>query len=72
VRRADRALAKVEGVEIASIGFVLPPAMGEVMMSLSTVIVAINALTLRRLDLRTGVSEPTAHPVGSVTYPAGT
>ncbi|HEV2128782.1 MAG TPA: HAD-IC family P-type ATPase, partial [Thermomicrobiales bacterium] len=36
---------------LAGIGFVMPPAVGAVLMSLSTVIVAINALTLRRLDL---------------------
>ena len=39
---------------LAPVGFVLPPAMGAVMMSLSTVIVAVNAMTLRRLDLRPG------------------
>lgn len=36
---------------LAWIGFVMPPAAGAVLMSLSTVIVALNAMTLRRLDL---------------------
>jgi Cu2+-exporting ATPase len=37
---------------LAPIGFVLPPAVGAVMMSLSTIIVAANAQLLRRVDLR--------------------
>lgn len=37
---------------LAFIGFVLPPAIGAVLMSVSTVIVALNAQTLRRLNLR--------------------
>jgi Cu2+-exporting ATPase len=37
---------------LAWAGFVLPMAVGAVLMSLSTVIVAINAQFLRRLDLR--------------------
>ena len=37
---------------LAPIGFVLPMAVGAVLMSLSTVIVALNAQLLRRLDLR--------------------
>jgi Cu2+-exporting ATPase len=36
---------------LASVGFVMPPAAGALLMSLSTIIVAINAMTLRRLDL---------------------
>ncbi|WP_367281753.1 copper-translocating P-type ATPase [Ilumatobacter sp.] len=36
---------------LAPIGFVLPPAVGAAMMSLSTIIVALNAQLLRRLDL---------------------
>jgi Cu2+-exporting ATPase len=39
---------------LAPWGFVLPPAIGALAMSLSTVIVAFNALLLRRLDLRPG------------------
>ncbi|MDO9444269.1 MAG: HAD-IC family P-type ATPase, partial [Dehalococcoidia bacterium] len=35
-------------------GFVLPPALGAVFMSLSTIIVAANAQLLRRVDLREG------------------
>ena len=35
-------------------GVVLPPAAGALAMSLSTVVVAFNALLLRRLDLRPG------------------
>jgi Cu2+-exporting ATPase len=45
------ALPLAAGV-LASIGFVLPPAIGALLMSVSTVIVALNAQTLRRLNLR--------------------
>jgi P-type Cu2+ transporter len=37
---------------LAPIGFVLPMSVGAILMSLSTVIVAVNAQLLRRLDLR--------------------
>ena len=37
---------------LAPIGFVLPMSVGAVLMSLSTIVVALNAQTLRRLDLR--------------------
>jgi Cu2+-exporting ATPase len=37
---------------LAPVGFMLSPAVGAVLMSLSTIVVAINAQTLRRLDLR--------------------
>jgi Cu2+-exporting ATPase len=37
---------------LAPVGFVLPMAVGAVLMSLSTIIVAINAQFLRRIDLR--------------------
>jgi len=37
---------------LAPIGFVLPMAVGAVLMSLSTIVVAANAQLLRRLDLR--------------------
>ncbi len=37
---------------LAPIGFVLPPAIGAALMSLSTIVVAANAQLLRRLDLR--------------------
>ena len=33
-------------------GFVLPPAVGAVLMSLSTIVVALNAQLLRRIDVR--------------------
>jgi Cu2+-exporting ATPase len=53
------ALPLAAGV-LASVGFVLPPAIGALLMSVSTVIVALNAQTLRRLHLR---SEEDAAPV---------
>ena len=37
---------------LASVGFVLPMSVGAVLMSLSTIVVALNAQLLRRLDLR--------------------
>jgi Cu2+-exporting ATPase len=37
---------------LAPIGFVLAPAVGAIMMSLSTIIVAANAQLLRRVNLR--------------------
>jgi Cu2+-exporting ATPase len=42
---------------LAPVGFVLPPAVGAVMMSLSTIVVALNAQLLRRITLR-----PSAEP----------
>jgi P-type Cu2+ transporter len=39
---------------LAWAGFVLPPALGAVFMSLSTIIVAVNAQLLRRVNLREG------------------
>lgn len=44
------ALALAAGA-FAWAGIVLPPAMAAVLMSLSTIIVAFNALLLRRVDL---------------------
>jgi Cu2+-exporting ATPase len=41
---------------LAPIGFVLNPAIGAVMMSLSTIVVALNAQLLRRVDLRPGAA----------------
>ncbi len=38
---------------LAPIGFLLPPAVGALFMSLSTVVVSINAMTLRGLELST-------------------
>ncbi len=42
---------------LAWAGFVLPPALGAVFMSLSTIIVAANAQLLRRVDLRAGARD---------------
>src|SRR5690606_39681173 len=39
---------------LAGVGVVLPMAVGAVLMSLSTIVVAINAQFLRRVDLRPG------------------
>ena len=39
---------------LAPVGFVLPMSVGALLMSLSTVVVALNAQLLRRLDLRPG------------------
>ena len=36
---------------LAPIGFVLSPAVGAILMSLSTIVVALNAQLLRRIDL---------------------
>ncbi len=43
---------------LAGIGFVLPPAIGALAMSLSTIVVALNAQLLRRVQLRPGTSNP--------------
>jgi Cu2+-exporting ATPase len=37
---------------LAWAGVVLPPAVGALTMSVSTIVVAVNAMLLRRLDLR--------------------
>jgi Cu2+-exporting ATPase len=39
---------------LAPVGFTLAPALGAALMSVSTIVVALNAQLLRRLDLRTG------------------
>ena len=41
---------------LAPIGFVLPMSVGAILMSASTVVVALNAQLLRRLDLSPQVS----------------
>jgi Cu2+-exporting ATPase len=41
---------------LAGIGFILPMSVGAILMSVSTVVVALNAQMLRRLDLRPEVS----------------
>jgi Cu2+-exporting ATPase len=45
---------------LAGVGFVLPVAVGAVAMSLSTVVVALNAQLLRRVDLRPTPPQPIA------------
>ncbi|MGG7508775.1 heavy metal translocating P-type ATPase [Plantibacter sp. YIM 135249] len=45
---------------LAPVGFVLPMAVGALLMSLSTIVVALNAQLLRRLDLRPEVSAAAA------------
>jgi P-type Cu2+ transporter len=60
------ALPLAAGV-LAPIGFVLPAWVGATMMSLSTVIVALNAQTLRRLKLREVAAGP---PVDAAPYAA--
>src|SRR5690625_685855 len=46
---------------LAPIGFVMPMAVGALLMSLSTVVVALNAQLLRRLDLAPEASARAAH-----------
>lgn len=46
---------------LAPIGFVMPMAVGALLMSLSTVVVAMNAQLLRRLDLAPETSVRAAH-----------
>ncbi|MFE4413338.1 heavy metal translocating P-type ATPase [Streptomyces sp. NPDC056821] len=41
---------------LAPIGFVLPMSVGAILMSLSTIVVALNAQLLRKLDLRPGAT----------------
>ncbi len=45
---------------LAPIGFVMPMSLGALLMSVSTVVVALNAQLLRRLDLRPDTAVPTA------------
>ncbi len=45
---------------LAPIGFVLPMSVGAILMSLSTIVVALNAQLLRRLDLRPQATTRTA------------
>jgi Cu2+-exporting ATPase len=56
---------------LAPVGFVLPMAVGAVLMSLSTIVVAANAQLLRRVDLRPGALAP-ATPTVSGQAPART
>ena len=41
---------------LAGAGVVLPPAVGAILMSVSTIVVALNAQLLRRLDLQPSAS----------------
>ena len=52
---------------LAPIGFILPMAVGALLMSLSTIIVALNAQLLRRIDLR-----PSASPASGTDPSAAT
>ncbi|HEY7051840.1 MAG TPA: heavy metal translocating P-type ATPase [Mycobacterium sp.] len=45
---------------LAPVGFVMPMSVGALLMSMSTVVVAVNAQLLRRLDLRPETSVPDA------------
>ena len=45
---------------LAPIGFVLPMSVGAILMSLSTVVVALNAQLLRRIDLDPAATVRTA------------
>jgi Cu2+-exporting ATPase len=61
---------------LAPVGFVLPMEVGAVLMSLSTVVVAVNAQLLRRLDLRPeallGSKAATGSPVSAgIPSPSG-
>jgi Cu2+-exporting ATPase len=47
---------------LAPIGIVLAPAVGAILMSVSTIVVALNAQLLRRLDLRPEAVVPTPQP----------
>lgn len=47
---------------LAPIGFVLPMSVGALLMSVSTIVVALNAQLLRRLDLRPSVSAAALAP----------
>ncbi len=59
---------------LAPIGFVLPMSIGAILMSASTVVVALNAQLLRRLDLTPAHSttkflgHPTAEPVAALSH----
>ena len=53
-------------------GIVLPPAIGALAMSVSTIVVAANAMLLRNLDLRPPVAaEPSTRDVESLRVPVG-
>ena len=47
---------------LAPIGFVLSPAVGAILMSASTIVVALNAQLLRRINLDPGHLAPLGAP----------
>ena len=49
---------------LAPLGFVLPMSAGAILMSLSTIVVALNAQLLHRLDLRPHAGTDTNSPHG--------
>jgi len=56
---------------LTPIGFVLPMSVGAILMSLSTIVVALNAQLLRRLDLRPGAGMRAAHGTVAVATVSG-
>jgi P-type Cu2+ transporter len=56
---------------LAPVGFVLPMEVGALLMSLSTVVVALNAQLLRRLDLGPEASVAAARGTGPAPAPSG-
>jgi len=56
---------------LAPIGFILPMSVGAILMSLSTIVVALNAQLLRRLDLSPEASTAAAHGAPKVPSAGG-
>lgn len=56
---------------LAPIGFILPMSVGAILMSLSTIVVALNAQALRRLDLSPEASTAAAHGAPKVPSAGG-
>ncbi|MGC0274910.1 heavy metal translocating P-type ATPase [Pseudactinotalea sp. Z1739] len=56
---------------LAPIGFILPMSVGAVLMSVSTIVVALNAQLLRRLDLSPEASTAAAHGAPKVPSAGG-
>lgn len=57
---------------LAPVGFVLPMSVGAILMSLSTIVVALNAQLLRRLDLRADATAGASFPLSQSRKGAGT
>ena len=55
--REGPVVSRAAGV-LAPVGFVMPMSAGAILMSASTVVVALNAQLLRRLDLTPGAVAP--------------